>query len=94
MTPTSYFLIMVLGTPLVLLVIAIFAGRSYRDGYERLLDWKATRSPEREVELDGDTRQMLSALNRYRRLRGAPERSIEQIAAEYTGADLDQDDDC
>jgi hypothetical protein len=92
MTAHGYFLLMVLGLPLALLTIAMLAGRFYRDGYERLLDWKPTRSPKREAELSiGDTEQMLSAINRYRRSRGAPERSLEEIS-NHAWAELDRHD--
>jgi hypothetical protein len=47
-----YFLSMVLGLPLVILALALLAGHFHRDGYAELLDWKPTRSPEREVELE------------------------------------------
>jgi hypothetical protein len=92
MTPNVYFFSMVVGLPLLMLAIALLAGRFYRDGYERLLDWKPTRSPQREAELEiGETHQMLSALNRYRRSRGAPERSLQEIT-EHTWAALDEND--
>jgi hypothetical protein len=75
-----YFLVMVVGVPLGILVIAIVSSYLYRGGNEEILDWKLTRSPEREAELQlGDVDQMLAAQNRYRRQRGAPERSLEEI---------------
>jgi hypothetical protein len=76
-----YFLSMVLGFPVVILTVALFAGHFHRDGYDKLLDWKPTRSPEREVELElGDIEQMLAAQNRHRRRRGAPERTLAQVS--------------
>ncbi len=76
----TYFLGMVIGLPLVVLVIALMAGYLHRDGYADLLDWKPTRSPEREVELEmSDIDQMLAAQNRHRRRRGAPERTLEEV---------------
>src|SRR5271167_1659828 len=75
-----YFLVMVFGVPLGLLVIALVAARFHREGYAEILDWKPTRSPEREAELQlSDVDQMLAAQNRYRRLRGAPERTLEEV---------------
>ncbi|MGD0453057.1 MAG: hypothetical protein ABSB69_05630 [Solirubrobacteraceae bacterium] len=75
-----YFLSMVLGVPLVLLSLALVAGHFHRDGYAELLDWKPTRSPEREVELElGDVEQMLAAQNAHRRRRGAAERTLEEV---------------
>jgi hypothetical protein len=79
-----YFLIMGFGVPLTLLIVAVLAGLLRRDGHPEL-DWKPTRSPKREAELElAEIHQMLGAQNRYRRLRGAPERSLEEIS-ERTG---------
>lgn len=89
MTPTVYFLLMVVGAPLLILAIAMLAGYFYRGGYQGLLDWKPTRSPEREAELGGETREMLGALNRHRQLRGAPERSLAEIT-EHAWAEFDR----
>jgi hypothetical protein len=76
----TYFLLIVLGTPLVILIVALLAALFHRS-YEDVLDWRPTRSPEREAELqESDVRQMLAAQNRYRRMRGAPERTLEQVA--------------
>ncbi len=75
-----YFLGMVLGVPALLVVVALLAGHFHEDGYGELLDWKPTRSPQREVELElGELDQMLAAQNRYRRRRGAPERSLDEV---------------
>ncbi|MCW3018478.1 MAG: hypothetical protein JWN10_786 [Solirubrobacterales bacterium] len=76
----TYFLGMVLGLPLVVLAIALLGGYLHRDEYAELLDWKPTRSPEREVELElSDVDQMLAAQNRHRRRRGARERTLEEV---------------
>jgi hypothetical protein len=92
MTDHTYFLLVVLGLPLAIVLIAMLGGLLYRDGDEQLLDWKSTRSPTREAEVQlGDIDQVLAAVNRYRRLRGAPERSLQQIT-EHAWADLDQSD--
>jgi hypothetical protein len=77
----AYFLLIVLGFPVTILLLAMLAGLFHRAGCEDVLDWKPTRSPQREAELHlGEVDQMLAALNRYRRLRGAPERSLEEVA--------------
>lgn len=77
----TYFLAMVLGLPLVLLAIALLAGYLHGDGYADLLDWKPTRSPQREAELElSEVEQMLAAQNVHRRRRGAPERTLDEIA--------------
>jgi hypothetical protein len=76
----TYFLGMVLGLPSLLLAIALLAGYLHRDENAELLDWKPTRSPQREVELElSDVEQMLAAQNRHRRRRGAPERTLEDV---------------
>jgi hypothetical protein len=76
-----YFLSMVFGLPLVLVALALLAGHFHRDGYAELLDWKPTRSPEREVELElSDIQQMLAAQNRHRRRRGAAERTLADVS--------------
>jgi hypothetical protein len=76
-----YFLSMVFGLPLVLLALALIAGHFHRDGYAELLDWKPTRSPEREIELElGDIEQMLAAQNRHRRRRGVGERTLAEVS--------------
>jgi hypothetical protein len=80
MTADTYFFATVLGLPLLMLAIAMLGGWLYRGGDERLLDWKPTRSPTREAELRvGEVEQMLNALNGYRRSRGAPELSLDEI---------------
>jgi hypothetical protein len=73
---------MVLGLPALLVAIALLAGYLHRqEGYAQLLDWKPTRSPEREVELElSELDQMLAAQNRYRRERGVPERSLDDVS--------------
>lgn len=74
-----YFLAMVLGFPLVILLLALVGGYLYRGYDAELLDWKPTRSPETEVRLhSGEIDQLLAAQNELRRRRGAPERSLEQ----------------
>ena len=76
----TYFLSVVLGLPLLMLTIALIAGYLHRDENAELLDWKPTRSPEREIELElSDVDQMLAAQNRHRRRRGVPERTLEEV---------------
>jgi hypothetical protein len=78
-----YFLAMALGFPLVILLLALVGGYLSRRSDAEVLDWKPTRSPEREAELSiNDIDQMRASLNDLRRRRGAGERSLEQ-AAEY-----------
>ncbi len=80
MTPELYFLVMVLGVPALILAVAIVGAWLHGEDSEQLLDWRPTRSLKKEAELSlGDAQEMLDAVNRYRRLRGAPARSIEEI---------------
>jgi hypothetical protein len=74
------FMLIALAPPLLMLVIAMLAGYFNGDSNEELLDWRPARSPKRESELQvRDLDQMLSALNEYRRQRGASERSLEEV---------------
>jgi hypothetical protein len=78
-----YFVAMVFGPPIALLLLALLAGLAHRDVTD-VLDWKPTRSPKREAELrSSEVSQMLEAQNRYRRLRGEPERTLEEILDAY-----------
>jgi hypothetical protein len=88
MSETSWFLVIVLGWPASLLFLAMLTGHFYGSDYRELLDWKPTRSPAREAELERhELEQMLAALNKYRRQRGAPERSPKEVV-EQGPADL------
>jgi hypothetical protein len=78
-----YFLAMVFGPPTILLLIAMLAGLAHRDVTD-VIDWKPTRSPKREVQLrSNEVSQMLEASNRYRRLRGEPERTLDEVLDAY-----------
>jgi hypothetical protein len=58
------------------LLLGVFSKRSALD----ILDWKPTRSPELEAqnEID-DLDQMLAAQNEYRRRRGMPDRTLDDV---------------
>ena len=76
-----YFVVMVFGFPLMILALSLLVGYLSRRSDAEVLDWKPTRSPEREAELAvNDVDQMRASLNELRRRRGAPERSLEQAA--------------
>ena len=75
----AYFLAMVIGVPLVIVLLAVVVGYLYRDRDAEVLDWYPTRSAETELRLhSGEIDQLLAAQNELRRRRGAPERSLEQ----------------
>ncbi len=60
----TYFLGMVLGVPLVIFVLALLAGYLNRDRDAEVLDWKPTRSPEREAQLEiNEIDQMRASLS-------------------------------
>ena len=83
----TLFLILVVGVPLLLILVAVLGAYFYAGGDAELLDWKPTRSPETEARLElSDIDQMLAAQNRYRRQRGAPERTLEEALGRPSGA--------
>jgi hypothetical protein len=65
------------------ILLGLFSKRSALE----ILDWKPTRSPEVEAanEID-DVEQMLAAQNELRRRLGKPERSLDEIQAEWHGS--------
>ena len=70
---------------LVVVLIFLALGRFYPGSGAEQVDWKPTRSPELEAELElEDIDQMLEAQNERRRRRGAPERTEDEIAEEVS----------
>jgi hypothetical protein len=72
----------------VLALLVVLTARMARDhSVADLLDWKPTRSPEVEAanEVD-DLEQMIAAQNDIRRRRGKPERTLEDVEAEWRGS--------
>lgn len=58
---------------LIVLVLVLLA-RAYPGSGADLVDWRPTRSPELEAELEiDDVQQMIAAQNEMRRRRGAPD---------------------
>jgi hypothetical protein len=75
-----YFLSVVVGMPLLICLVAVVGAHLHRGGNDTLIDWQPTRSAETEARLrNSEVEQMLAAVNRYRRLRGAPERSLDEL---------------
>ena len=65
------------------ILLGVFSKRSALD----ILDWKPTRSPEVEAENEiDDVEQMIAAQNEIRRRRGKPERTLEDVEAEWRGS--------
>ncbi len=69
-----------------LIGVLLLVGHFYPGSGADLVDWKPTRSPEVEAELEvDDVEQMIEAQNKMRRRRGAPElteRDLRQKVAE------------
>jgi hypothetical protein len=70
-----------LGLLVLLFVIMVVLTRAFdRSSVADIIDWKPTRSPEVEVQNEvDDVRQMIEAQNEYRRKRGAPEITEEDV---------------
>jgi hypothetical protein len=68
---------------LTVLALGVFSKRSALE----ILDWKPTRSPQVEAENEiDDVEQMLAAQNELRRRLGKPERTLDEIQAEWRGS--------
>jgi hypothetical protein len=64
----------------ILFLIFLAIGKYHPVSGSQVLDWKPTRSPEVEAELElDDVQQMLEAQNERRRADGRPERSEEDV---------------
>ena len=69
-----------LGGVAVLVVVLLLLGRFYPGSGAEQLDWRPTRSPEREIENEiDDLDQMREAVNRRRRARGQAELTDEEL---------------
>jgi hypothetical protein len=67
----------------VALVILLALGRWYPGSGAEQVDWRPTRSPEVEAELElDDVDQMLEAQNARRRASGRPERTEKDVRAQ------------
>src|SRR5213592_4523894 len=71
-----------LGFLLLLFLIFAAIGKYHPASGAEVLDWKPTRSPEVEAELElDDVDQMLEAQNERRRASGRPERTEDDVQA-------------
>ena len=80
-----------LGLLVLLFLILVALTRAFeRTSVADIIDWKPTRSPEVEAQNEvDDVRQMIEAQNVYRRKRGAPEiteEDVERLAREDQAA--------
>jgi hypothetical protein len=79
------FVYLVLGGLALVVIALMLIGHYYPGSGAEVLDWKPTRSAELEAELEqNDIEQMLDAQNGRRRLRGAPERTLEDLEQDVT----------
>jgi hypothetical protein len=79
---SAYFLGMVVGVPLALALLAILSGYLFRYSDAEVLDWRPTRSPQREAELQlselDQMRASLEALRQRRSTLPAQENRLEK----------------
>ena len=72
-----------LGFLLIVFLIFVAIGKYHPVSGAEVLDWKPTRSPEVEAELElDDVQQMLEAQNERRRTDGRTERSEQDVEAQ------------
>ena len=75
--------VFVLGMGVIVLAIFFAIGKWYPGTGAEQVDWRPTRSPELEAELElDDIDQMLEAQNARRRASGRPELTEEDIRAQ------------
>lgn len=83
----TLFLLVVLGTPAAICLVAVIGAHFHQQDNAELLDWRPALTPEREAHLrHRELDEMLEAVNRYRRLRGASERTLEEISSPAAAA--------
>jgi hypothetical protein len=77
------FTVFTLGTVLALFLVFFAIGKWYPGSGAEQVDWRPTRSPELEAELElEDIDQMLEAQNVRRRATGRPEKSEDDVRAQ------------
>jgi hypothetical protein len=77
------FSVFVFAMIVVIVLIFLAIGKWYPGSGAEQVDWKPTRSPELEIELElDDVDQMIEAQNERRRARGAPEITEEDVQAQ------------
>jgi hypothetical protein len=75
--------VFVFGALLALFIVFYALGKYYPGSGAEQVDWRPTRSPELEAQLEvEDLDQMLEAQNERRRRSGRPELTEEQVAAQ------------
>ncbi len=74
------FVLLTMGMLGLIALLLVLLARAYPGSGADLLDWRPTRSFEEEARLEAeDVSQMMEAQNEYRRRRGAPELTEEDV---------------
>ena len=74
-----------------LIGVLLLVGHFYPGSGADLVDWKPTRSPEVEAELElDDVQQMIDAQNEMRRRRGAPELTEDELRRKVAEDELNR----
>jgi hypothetical protein len=85
------FPLIVLAGIAIVVGILVLLGRFYPGSGADLLDWRPTRSYETEIELEAeDVDQMIEAQNRYRRKRGEPEITEDEVRQSVARDEIDR----
>jgi hypothetical protein len=88
------FPLIVLGGIGIVVLVLVLIGRFYPGTGADILDWRPTRSYETEVELEmQDVEQMIEAQNRYRRQRGEPELTEDEVRENIAREEIERLDD-
>src|ERR687887_1783340 len=76
-----FFILATVGLLVLLFLIMFALARAFEgNSVAEIIDWKPTRSPEVEAQNEvDDVRQMIEAQNEYRRRRGAPEITEDDV---------------
>ena len=80
------FVLITMGMIALIVVVLVLLARAYPGSGADLVDWKPTRSPQVEAELEiDDVQQMIAAQNEMRARRGAEaitEEDVDEMVAE------------
>jgi hypothetical protein len=83
----AYFLSVVLGFPLAILIVAVIGGYLHREDDTEMLSWPQPGSARADAKREVlEINQMLAAQNELRRRRGVPERSLDEVTEELDDA--------
>lgn len=77
----------IFGVLVLILVVSAVRGGSHRRSVPEILDWRLTRSPEQEAQMEiEEVDQLLEAQNEHRRRRGERERRLEDVERDVAQA--------